>query len=103
MHTYPALEERATPLATTARLEAERRLAARTDALIAPMPAVRERLLAMGIGREDQWHVMPAGEAGDPFAHERLAGELAELYAELLARARSASRERDFRTGVVTG
>ena len=104
VHSYgPALEERATALGATARLEAERHLAARTDALIAPEPGVRDRLLAMGIGREDRWHVMPAGEAGDPFAHERLAGDLADLYAELLARIRSTSSQRDYRTGVVTG
>lgn len=40
---------------------AERRLAACTDALIAVAPCVRDDLLALGIGREDQWHVVPVG------------------------------------------
>ncbi len=39
----------------------ERALAARTDALIAVAPRVRDELLSMGIGREDRWHVVPVG------------------------------------------
>jgi glycosyltransferase involved in cell wall biosynthesis len=39
----------------------ERRLALRTDALIAVSASVRDELLAMGIGRPDHWHVMPVG------------------------------------------
>ncbi|MGH2672745.1 MAG: glycosyltransferase family 4 protein [Actinomycetota bacterium] len=42
-------------------LAAERRLARRTTALVAVSNAVRDELLALGIGREDQWHVIPVG------------------------------------------
>jgi glycosyltransferase involved in cell wall biosynthesis len=40
----------------------ERRLAKRTDALIAVSPMVRDELLAHGIGSPDQWHVIPLGQ-----------------------------------------
>jgi glycosyltransferase involved in cell wall biosynthesis len=40
---------------------AERRLASLTHALIAVAPRVRDDLLAFGIGREEQWHVVPVG------------------------------------------
>jgi glycosyltransferase involved in cell wall biosynthesis len=39
----------------------ERRLAQWTDALVAVSPAVRDDLLGLGIGRADQWHVVPVG------------------------------------------
>jgi glycosyltransferase involved in cell wall biosynthesis len=42
-------------------LAAERRLASRTTALVAVSNAVRDELLALGIGREEQWHVIPVG------------------------------------------
>ncbi|MGH2540258.1 MAG: glycosyltransferase [Actinomycetota bacterium] len=84
VHTFHGhtIDGGSSPLKAMARVEAERRLAARTDALIAPSPAVRDQLLAMGIGREDRWHVMP---------EDGLAGSLARLYEDLLARSRSTS------------
>jgi glycosyltransferase involved in cell wall biosynthesis len=48
-------------LKNAAFAEAERRLARRTDALLAVAPSVKEELLARGIGTEDQWHVIPVG------------------------------------------
>lgn len=44
-----------------ALLGAERRLARRTDALVAVSPAVSHELLALGIGRPEQWRVVPVG------------------------------------------
>ncbi|HEY7659045.1 MAG TPA: glycosyltransferase family 4 protein [Actinomycetota bacterium] len=38
---------------------AERRLARHTNALVAVSNATRDDLVALGIGRPDQWHVMP--------------------------------------------
>jgi glycosyltransferase involved in cell wall biosynthesis len=46
----------------------ERALAARTDALIAVAPWVRDELLAMGIGDERRWHVVPVGVDLDAIA-----------------------------------
>jgi glycosyltransferase involved in cell wall biosynthesis len=48
-------------------LEAERRLARRTDRLIAVSPEVRDDLLDLGIGRPDQIEVVPLGLDLDPF------------------------------------
>jgi glycosyltransferase involved in cell wall biosynthesis len=42
-------------------LAAERGLARMSDALVAVSPAVRDELLAVGIGRPSQWHVIPVG------------------------------------------
>lgn len=39
----------------------ERRLAKRTDALLAVSPLIRDELLDLGIGSPDRWHVMPLG------------------------------------------
>jgi glycosyltransferase involved in cell wall biosynthesis len=51
---------------TKALVAAERYLARRTDALISVSSRVRDELLALGIGREDQWRVVPLGlELGD--------------------------------------
>jgi glycosyltransferase involved in cell wall biosynthesis len=45
---------------------AERWLARRTDALVSVSARVRDELLALGIGREEQWRVVPLGlELGD--------------------------------------
>jgi len=55
-------------------LEAERFLARRTDALISVSERVRDELLALGIGREEQWRVVPLGlELGDLLAGPALA------------------------------
>ena len=54
---------------TRALLEAERFLARRTDALVTVSARVRDELLALGIGRPEQWHVVPLGlELGDLLA-----------------------------------
>jgi glycosyltransferase involved in cell wall biosynthesis len=42
-------------------IEVERRLARRSDALIAVSSAIRDELLALGIGEPEQWHVIPVG------------------------------------------
>jgi glycosyltransferase involved in cell wall biosynthesis len=42
-------------------LAAERGLARMSDALVAVSPAVRDELLALGIGRPSQWCVIPVG------------------------------------------
>jgi glycosyltransferase involved in cell wall biosynthesis len=42
-------------------LATERGLARMSDALVAVSPAVREELLALGIGRPGQWRVIPVG------------------------------------------
>ncbi|MGH2812805.1 MAG: glycosyltransferase [Actinomycetota bacterium] len=42
-------------------LSIERRLARWTDALVAVSPAIREELLSLGIGKPDQWRVIPIG------------------------------------------
>jgi len=39
----------------------ERALARRSDALVAVSVAVRDELLELGIGRPEQWHVIPVG------------------------------------------
>ena len=40
---------------------AERRMARRTDALVAVSPEIRDELLALGIGRPEQWRLIPLG------------------------------------------
>jgi glycosyltransferase involved in cell wall biosynthesis len=42
-------------------LEVERRLARRSDALVAVSEEIRDELLAMKIGEPDQWRVVPVG------------------------------------------
>ncbi len=42
-------------------LEIERRIARRTDALIAVSTSVRDELLNLGIGTDERWHVIPVG------------------------------------------
>lgn len=49
------------PTATRAFLAAERRLADWTDVLVGVSAAVRDELLALRIGRPDQWRVIPLG------------------------------------------
>ncbi|MDH4113621.1 MAG: glycosyltransferase [Actinomycetota bacterium] len=63
VHTFHGhvLQQYFSDLKNAAFAAAERALAARTDALIAVAPQVRDDLLAKGIGREDQWHVVPVG------------------------------------------
>jgi glycosyltransferase involved in cell wall biosynthesis len=62
--------------ASTTFLGIERALAHRCSALIAVSEAVRDELYDLGIGRADQWHVVPVGLElnhllGDPPARDR--------------------------------
>lgn len=45
----------------------ERQMARHTDALVAISNEVRDELLSLGIGRPDQWHVIPLGLDLDPY------------------------------------
>jgi glycosyltransferase involved in cell wall biosynthesis len=49
------------PRARRAIIETERMLARRTDALVAVSPEIRDEVLAAGIGRASQFHVIPVG------------------------------------------
>ena len=55
------------PRARRAIIETERMLARRTDALVAVSPEIRDELLAAGIGRPSQFHVIPVGLNLEPF------------------------------------
>lgn len=55
------------PRAERAFLEVERRLARRTDAFVAVSPEVRDSLLDLGVGRPEQYRVVPLGLDLDPF------------------------------------
>jgi glycosyltransferase involved in cell wall biosynthesis len=46
----------------------ERRLARRTDALVAVSPEVRDELVDAGVGHPDRWHVLPIALDLDGFA-----------------------------------
>lgn len=54
------------PAATTMVRQVERVLARRTDALLSVGAAVRDDLLAAGIGRADQYRIMPPGVVVPP-------------------------------------
>jgi glycosyltransferase involved in cell wall biosynthesis len=56
------------PPVRRAVLLTERRLARRTDALVAVSPEVRDELLDAGIGDPDRWHVLPIALDLDAFA-----------------------------------
>ena len=49
------------PARAAAFVRVERAIARRTDALLAVSGAIRDELLALGIGRPDQWRVVPIG------------------------------------------
>jgi len=53
--------------ASRAFLQAERILARQSDALVAVSPAIRNELLGLGVGRSDQWYVVPLGLDLDEF------------------------------------
>jgi glycosyltransferase involved in cell wall biosynthesis len=59
------------PVARTFVL-AERRLARRTDALVAVAPEIRDELLFLGVGRRSQWHVIPVGVELDSLLDSRV-------------------------------
>jgi glycosyltransferase involved in cell wall biosynthesis len=73
VHTFHGhvLQDYFSSLKTAAFAKVERALAARTDALIAVAPWVRDELLAMGIGTEDRWHVIPVGVDLTPLLEDR--------------------------------
>jgi len=56
----------------SAFLVAERRLARRTDALVAVSTSTRDDLLRLGIGRPGQWHVLPLALDLDPILGARI-------------------------------
>jgi glycosyltransferase involved in cell wall biosynthesis len=56
-----------TPAIARAVALTERRLARRTDALVAVSPEVRDELLAAGVGHRDRWHVLPIAIDLGPF------------------------------------
>ena len=63
VHTFHGhvLEGYFSPLFERGLVETERRLARRTDALVAVAPQVRDALLDLGIGRPEQFHLIPLG------------------------------------------
>jgi glycosyltransferase involved in cell wall biosynthesis len=63
VHTFHGhvADERDSPLQSAAFVHLERRLAARSDALVAVAPSMRDERLALGIGSPGQWHVLPTG------------------------------------------
>lgn len=63
VHTYHGhvLENYFGPLAERVFLNIERSLAERTHVLIAISPEVKESLLELGVGREDQYRIIPLG------------------------------------------
>ena len=58
--------------ANAAFVAAERRLAKRTDRLVAVSVSTRDELLALGIGRPERWCVMPYALDVGPLARTRL-------------------------------
>jgi glycosyltransferase involved in cell wall biosynthesis len=74
VHTFHGhvLQEYFSRLKNAAFARVERSLAARTDALVAVAPWVRDELLAMGIGDERRWHVVPVGVDLDAITASRL-------------------------------
>ena len=64
------------PAIQDAFLRTERYLARRTDALIAVSDEIRDELLELGIGRRDQWHVIPLGFDLAPFLESASEGSL---------------------------
>jgi glycosyltransferase involved in cell wall biosynthesis len=79
VHTFHGhvLQEYFSTLKNSAFAAAERALAARTDALVAVAPWVRDELLAMGIGTEDMWHVVPVGVDLEPLLRSRVSAKTA--------------------------
>jgi glycosyltransferase involved in cell wall biosynthesis len=62
--------------AERAFLEVERRLARRTDVLVAVSGEIRDALLGRGVGRPEQWRVVPLGFDLRPFAEAEPTGDL---------------------------
>jgi glycosyltransferase involved in cell wall biosynthesis len=74
VHTFHGhvLQDYFSRLQNSAFAAAERQLARWSDALVAIAPSVREDLLSLGIGREDQWHVVPVGIDLEPLLRTRI-------------------------------
>jgi len=87
VHTFHGhvLQDYFSSMKTAAFAKVERALAARTDALIAVAPGVRDELLAMGIGTEDRWHIVPVGVDLAPLLDDRPAQSQARLILDLPA------------------
>ena len=85
VHTFHGhvLQDYFSSLKTAAFVKVERALAARTDALIAVAPWVRDELLALGIGTEDRWHVVPVGVDLEPLLEDRPLQAQARLILDL--------------------
>jgi glycosyltransferase involved in cell wall biosynthesis len=68
IHTFHGhvLEGYFSPAVTRAFVAIERGLARWTDAFIAISPQIRDQILALGVGRPSQWHVVPLGLELDP-------------------------------------
>lgn len=64
-------------------VEIERRLAARTDVLLAVSERVRDELLDLGVGRPEQWRVVPVGLDLEPIASSRLEKPFARRFLDL--------------------
>lgn len=64
------------PSVRSAFLRTERYLARHTDALIAVSEEIRDELLALGIGRPEQWRVIPLGFDLSSFLNTQVAGTL---------------------------
>jgi glycosyltransferase involved in cell wall biosynthesis len=73
VHTFHGhvLQDYFSALKNSAFAATERALASRTDALVAVAPWVRDELLAMGIGTEQTWHMIPVGVALEPLLGAR--------------------------------
>lgn len=81
VHTYHGhvLEGYFSPPVREVFVRIERRLARRTDALIAVSEHVRDELLALGIGSPDRWHVIPLGvDLSELLASDESSGVLRE-------------------------
>ncbi len=65
-------------------VEAERRLARISDALLAISPLIRDQLLELRIGTPSQWHVIPLGLELDDLLTSTLSGDAARLRLGLL-------------------
>lgn len=90
VHTFHGhvLQDHLSSMKNSAFAKVERALAARTDALIAVTAGVRDELLAMGIGTEDRWHIVPVGIDLAPLLEDRPAQAQARLILDLPAHGR---------------
>jgi glycosyltransferase involved in cell wall biosynthesis len=79
VHTFHGhvLESYFRPAVQRAFIEAERRLARRTDVLVAVSAGIRDSLIALGIAPRSRFHVIPVGlDLGRPLAVDGPSGRL---------------------------